>query len=82
VIQALPDGDYKPILGKYSGTSQTLRMSTGKGLRKTLSIARGDKQARDDAIARNFTFLMLRSFFVFTHPSIKFTALVDPEIMM
>ena len=54
--QAMPDGDYKPILGKYPGIFQNRRMATGKGLYDTLGIARGDKQARDEAMARNFTF--------------------------
>ncbi|MFT6992424.1 MAG: nitroreductase [Paraglaciecola sp.] len=81
--QAMPDGDYKPILGKYPGVFQSRRMATGKGLYETLGIARGDKQARDDAMARNFTFFDAPvAIFIFIHPSMKFTALVDSGIMM
>lgn len=79
----MPDGDYKPILGKYPGIFQTRRMATGKGLYETLGIQRGDKQARDDAMARNFTFFDAPvAIFVFIHPGMKFTALVDAGIMM
>lgn len=81
--KAMPDGDYKPILGKYPGIFQSRRLATGKGLYETLGIARGDKQARDDAMARNFTFFDAPvAIFVFIHPSMKFTALVDSGIMM
>ena len=38
--QAMPDGDYKPILGKYPGIFQTRRMATGKGLYETLGMWR------------------------------------------
>jgi nitroreductase len=80
---AMPDGDYKPILGKYPGIFQNRRMATGKGLYDTLGIKRGDKQARDDAMARNFIFFDAPvAVFVFVHPGMKFTALVDAGIMM
>lgn len=80
---AMPDGDYKPILGKYPGIFQQRRMATGKGLYDTLGIKRGDKQARDDAMSRNFTFFGAPvAIFVFIHPGMKFTALVDAGIMM
>lgn len=79
----MPDGDYKPILGKYPGIFQQRRMETGRGLYETLGIKRGDKQARDDAMARNFTFFDAPvAIFVFIHPGMKFTALVDAGIMM
>lgn len=79
----MPDGDYKPILGKYPGIFQSRRMATGKGLYETLGIQRGDKQARDEAMARNFTFFDAPvAIFVFVHPGMKFTALVDAGIMM
>lgn len=79
----MPDGDYKPILGKYPGIFQSRRMQTGKGLYEILGIKRGDKQARDDAMARNFTFFDAPvAIFVFVHPGMKFTALVDAGIMM
>jgi nitroreductase len=58
-------------------------MATGKGLRETPGIARVGKQAWDDAMARNFTFFdVLVAIFIFIHPSMKFTALVDSGIMM
>lgn len=81
--KAMPDGDFKPILGKYPGIFQQRRMQTGKGLYETLGIKRGDKQARDDAMARNFTFFDAPvAIFIFIHPGMKFTALVDAGIMM
>ena len=81
--KAMPDGDYKPILGKYPGIFQDRRMHTGKGLYDVLGIQRGDKQARDDAMARNFTFFDApAAIFVFIHPGMKYTALVDAGIMM
>lgn len=58
-------------------------MATGKGLCETPGIARVGKQAWDDAMARNFTFFdVLVAIFIFIHPSMKFTALVDSGIMM
>lgn len=81
--KAMPDGDYKPILGKYPGIFQERRMHTGKGLYDVLGIQRGDKKARDEAMARNFTFFDAPvAMFVFIHPGMKFTALVDAGIMM
>lgn len=81
--KAMPDGDYKPILGKYPGIFQDRRMQTGRGLYETLGIKRGDKKARDEAMARNFTFFDAPvAIFVFIHPGMKFTALVDAGIMM
>ncbi len=44
----MPDGDNKPILGKYPGIFQKRRMELGRGLYDILDIKRGDKQARDD----------------------------------
>lgn len=81
--RAMPDGDFKPILGKYPGIFQDRRMHTGKGLYEILGIKRGDKKARDEAMARNFTFFDAPvAIFVFIHPGMKFTALVDVGIMM
>ncbi|TRY31329.1 nitroreductase [Aliiglaciecola sp. M165] len=81
--KAMPDGDYKPILGKYPGIFQDRRMHTGKGLYDVLGIKRGDKKARDEAMSRNFTFFDAPvAIFVFIHPGMKFTALVDAGIMM
>ena len=81
--RAMPDGDYKPILGKYPGIFQDRRMHTGRGLYEILGIKRGDKKGRDAAMARNFTFFDAPvAVFVFIHPGMKFTALVDAGIMM
>lgn len=81
--KAMPDGDYKPILGKYPGVFQDRRMATGKGLYEMLGIGRGAKAARDEQMARNFTFFDAPvALFVFVHPGMKFTALVDAGIMM
>ncbi|WP_026375010.1 nitroreductase [Aestuariibacter salexigens] len=81
--KAMPDGDYTPILGKYPGIFQERRIKTGKGLYETLGIKRGDRQARDDAMARNFTFFDAPvAMFIFVHPGMTFTALVDAGIMM
>ena len=52
---ALPDSDFKPILGKYPPLFQERRIATGAGLYKVLGIERHDKQARDEQMARNFT---------------------------
>jgi hypothetical protein len=43
---AMPYGDYNPILGKYPGIFQDRRMATGKGLYETLGIGRGQKEGR------------------------------------
>lgn len=81
--RSMPDGDYKPILGKYPGIFQDRRMHTGRGLYEVLGIKRGDKKARDEAMARNFVFFDAPvAIFVFIHPGMKFTALVDAGIMM
>lgn len=81
--KAMPDGDFKPILGKYPGIFQKRRMETGRGLYEILDIKRGDKQARDDQMARNFTFFDApTAIFVFVHPGMTFTSFVDAGIMM
>ncbi|WP_299079704.1 nitroreductase [uncultured Paraglaciecola sp.] len=81
--KAMPDGDYKPILGKYPGIFQERRLATGRGLYRTMGIERGDKHARDEQLARNFTFFDAPvAMFIFVHPGMKFTALVDSGIMM
>lgn len=81
--KSMPDGDYKPILGKYPGIFQQRRMETGKGLYEILGIGRGDPKARDEQMARNFTFFDApAAVFVFIHPGMTHTALVDSGIMM
>ena len=81
--KSMPDGDYKPILGKYPGIFQQRRMETGKGLYEILGIGRGDPKARDEQMARNFTFFDApEAVFVFIHPGMTHTALVDSGIMM
>lgn len=79
----MPDGDFKPILGKYPGIFQKRRMETGRGLYEILDIKRGDAKARDEQMARNFTFFDApAAVFVFVHPGMTFTAFVDAGIMM
>jgi len=80
---ALPDGDYKPILGKYPPEFQKRRLATGIGLYDVLGIERGDKKARDDQMAKNFTFFGAPvAIFFFIHPGMTFTAMVDAGIFM
>jgi nitroreductase len=81
--KARPDGDYIPILGKYPGIFQERRIHTGKGLYEIWGIQRGDRQARDAALAKNFTFFDAPvAIFVFLHPGMKETAFLDTGIMM
>jgi nitroreductase len=81
--KAMPDGDFKPMLGKYPGIFQKRRMELGRAMYTTLDIKRGDTQARDNQMARNFTFFDApAAIFVFVAPSMKWTALVDAGIMM
>lgn len=80
---ARPDGDYIPILGKYPGVFQERRMHTGKGLYDIWGIKRGDRKARDAALAKNFTFFDAPvAIFVFLNPGMKETAFIDTGLMM
>ncbi len=80
---ALPDGDFKPIMGKYPGEFQKRRIKTGVGLYDVLGIERSDKKGRDDQMARNFTFFDAPvAIFLFIHPGMKHTALLDAGIML
>lgn len=80
---AMPDSDFKPILGKYPGVFQKRRVATGMGLYKVLGIAREDKKARDEHMARNFSFFNAPvAIFFFVDPRMKHTALVDAGIFM
>ena len=80
---AMPDSDFKPILGKYPGIFQKRRVETGKGLYKVLGIKREDKKARDEHMARNFAFFDAPvALFFFVDPRMKHTALVDAGIFM
>ncbi|MFD2229515.1 nitroreductase [Alkalimarinus sediminis] len=80
---ALPDSDYKPMLGKYPPVFQERRVATGMGLYETLGIARKDKKARDEQMAQNFTFFGAPvAIFVFIHPGMQHTALLDAGILM
>lgn len=79
----LPDGDFKPILGKYPPVFQERRVATGMGLYETLGIERHDRQARDDQMAKNFNFFDApAALFFFVHPGMKHTGLVDLGIFM
>ncbi len=80
---ALPDSDFKPMLGKYPGIFQKRRTETGMGLYEVLGIERKDKKARDEQMARNFTFFDAPvAIFLFIHPGMKHTALLDAGIML
>ena len=80
---ALPDSDFKPMLGKYPPVFQERRMSTGMGLYEVLGIERKDKKARDEQMAKNFTFFDAPvAIFVFIHPGMQHTALLDAGILM
>ena len=80
---ALPDGDFKPILGKYPSVFQERRVQTGKGLYEVLGIERHDKEARDEQMARNFIFFDAPvAIFAFIHPGMTHTALLDLGIML
>lgn len=80
---AMPDSDFKPILGKYPGIFQKRRVETGMGLYKVLGITREDKKARDEHMAKNFAFFDAPvALFFFVDPRMKHTALVDLGIYM
>ncbi|BDX07445.1 nitroreductase [Planctobacterium marinum] len=80
---AMPDSDFKPILGKYPGEFQKRRVETGMGLYKVLGIKREDKKARDEHMAKNFSFFDAPvALFFFVDPRMKHTALVDAGIFM
>ena len=80
---AMPDSDFKPILGKYPGEFQARRVATGVGLYEVLGIQRSDKQARDEHMAKNFHFFHAPvALFFFVDPRMKHTALVDLGIFM
>jgi nitroreductase len=80
---AMPDSDFKPILGKYPGVFQKRRVDTGMGLYKALGIKREDKKARDEHMEKNFAFFHAPvALFFFVDPRMKHTALVDAGIYM
>jgi nitroreductase len=80
---ALPDSDFKPILGKYPPVFQERRVATGMGLYNVLGIDRNDRKGRDEQMARNFNFFDAPvAMFFFIHPGMKHTALVDLGIFM
>lgn len=80
---AMPDSDFKPILGKYPGVFQKRRVDTGIGLYKVLGIKREDKKSRDAHMEKNFAFFHAPvALFFFVDPRMKHTALVDVGIYM
>ncbi|WP_253043752.1 nitroreductase [Pleionea sp. CnH1-48] len=79
----LPDGDFKPMVGKYPSIFQERRVATGKGLYEILGIERSDRAARDEQMAKNFSFFNAPvAIFFFIHPGMTYTALVDLGIFM
>jgi len=78
----LPDGDFK-IATKYPKALQKRRQETGFGLYQTLGIARTDRKARDQQMARNFTFFDAPvAVFVFVHEDLNQWASLDAGIYL
>jgi len=78
----LPDGDFKPIL-KYPKDLQPRRVATGVGLYNVLDIAREDHAARDEQMARNFSFFDAPvAMFVFVHEGLGAYSALDAGIFL
>ncbi len=76
----LPDGDFK-VINKYPGILNQRRQETGFGLYDTLGIARQDKKARNQQMARNFKFFDAPvAIFVFVHEALGEWATLDAGI--
>ncbi|MCH8543793.1 MAG: nitroreductase [Alcanivorax sp.] len=78
----LPDGDFKPIL-KYPSDLQPRRVATGHGLYNLLGIERGDHAARDEQMARNFSFFDAPvALFIFAHKGLGAYSALDAGIFL
>lgn len=74
---------FTPMLGKYPEPFQTRRVKTGVGLYDVLGIAREDKTARNEQLARNFDFFDAPvAIWVFVEPGMEFMAQVDAGLFM
>ena len=74
---------YKTLQGKYPGIYQDRRVKTGIGLYKVLGITRDDKKARNENMARNFSFFDAPvAIWIFVDPKMGYTALVDAGLFM
>lgn len=78
----LPDGDFK-VATKYPPELQKRRQETGYGLYKTLGIVRGDREARELQMAKNFTFFDAPVvIFIFVHEALNQWASLDAGIFL
>ncbi len=79
---ALPDGDFRPVV-QYPADLQPRRVATGHGLYELLGIARGDKAARDEQMARNFSFFDAPVvLFLFAHKGLGVYSALDAGIFL
>ncbi|TQV80054.1 nitroreductase [Exilibacterium tricleocarpae] len=82
VNKDMPDGDFRPVL-KYPEELQRRRSRTGLGLYDTLGIARQDYRARDEQMARNFSFFDAPvALFVFMHKGLGVYSALDAGIFL
>lgn len=78
----LPDGDFRAPL-KYPSELQKRRVETGKGLYRTLGIAREDYRARDAQMGRNFVFFDAPvAMFLFVHRKLGVYSVLDAGIFL
>lgn len=79
---ALPDGDFRPVVD-YPPDLQPRRVATGHGLYQLLGIGRGDKAARDEQMARNFSFFDAPVvMFIFAHKGLGVYSALDAGIFL
>ena len=79
---ALPDGDFR-VPEKYPADLQPARVATGRGLYRTLGIARHDLAARDAQMRRNFElFGAPTAIFVFVHAGLREYAVLDAGVLL
>lgn len=77
-----PTCDIKPIM-RYPKELMERRMSCGKSLYKTLRIPRGDTEARDRALRRNFEFFGAPVvIFLFINKNLKIQSSLDAGIFL
>lgn len=75
-----PDGDFNTLL-PYPKELQKRRVETGKGLYKTLDIARDDLDGRHAQFRKNFEFFGApTAIFVFVHGGLKEFSVLDAGI--
>ncbi|MDX1803928.1 MAG: nitroreductase [Alcanivorax sp.] len=80
--QALPDGDFKPVLN-YPSDLQPRRVATGRGLYQLLGIGRDDHAARHRQMAENFRFFNAPvALFIFIHQGLGVYSALDAGIFL